>query len=210
MQVREKDRRREYIERLIEGIEERVSWVAQRFIEESLAAEVDGLLKRGWYERRRPKRRRQSGGRCKECGSQDAGDFRRNGHYRRYLDTKWGRLQINMPQIKCKCEGWVQVPFKTLRSRQRVWDDLEGEIRERYGWGMSLRWIKECVDARLSSSVSLRTQSVRGRDGAAGAAVAGTASGGGAASGTGGRDLGNIDARHRQGENGSHRSPADS
>jgi transposase-like protein len=51
----------------------------------------------------------------------------------------------------------VQVPFKTLRSRQRIWDDLEGEIRERYGWGMSLRWIKESIDARLDSSVGLRT-----------------------------------------------------
>jgi hypothetical protein len=42
-----------------------------------------------------------------------------------------------------------------------VWNDLEGEIRKEYGWGKSLRWVKECVDARLRSSVSLRTLNQR-------------------------------------------------
>jgi putative transposase len=157
LQVKEKGTRREFVERLIGQIEEHVRQVVARCIEEALEAEVNTLLKRGWYERRKPRRRRRSGARCRQCGSQDPQDFRRDGHYQRYLDTHWGRLRINVPQVECMCEGWVQVPFKTLRSRQRIWDDLEGEIRERYGWGMSLRWIKECIDARLSSSVSLRT-----------------------------------------------------
>jgi len=157
LQVEEKGTRREFVEGLIGQIEEQVRWVVARCIEEALEEEVDRLLKRGWYERRRRKRRRRSSAHCKRCGSQDPQDFRRDGHYRRYLDTSWGRVRINVPQVECVCEGWVQVPFKTLRSRQRIWDDLEGEIRERYGWGMSLRWIKECLDARLGSSVGLRT-----------------------------------------------------
>ena len=95
--------------------------------------------------------------RCNRCGSQDPQDFRRDGHYGRYLDTSWGRVRINVPQVECVCEGTVVIRFQTLRCRQRIWDDLEGEVRERYGWGMSLRWIKECIDARLGSSVSLRT-----------------------------------------------------
>lgn len=164
LQVKEKGTRGEFVERLIAQIEEQVRQVVARCIEEALGAEVDILLKRGWYERRKPKRRRQSRARCKQCGSQDPQDFRRDGHYRRYLDTSWGRLRINVPQVECICKGWVQVPFKTLRSRQRIWDDLAGEIRARYGWGMSLRWIKECVDARLSSSVSLRTLNRRVRE----------------------------------------------
>jgi transposase-like protein len=157
LQVEGKGTRREFIERLIEQIEEQVRRLVLRCIEEALEAEVDALLKRGWYERRRRKRKRRSRAQCKQCGSQDPQDFRRDGHYARYLDTSWGRLRINVPQLECVCEGWVQMPYKTLRLRQRIWDDLEGEIRERSGCGMSLRWIKEWVDARLGSSVGLRT-----------------------------------------------------
>lgn len=54
--------------------------------------------------------------------------------------------------------------FKTLRPNQRLWDDIESEIRERYGLGMSLRWIKACLDARLGSSVGLRTLNQRVRE----------------------------------------------
>jgi transposase-like protein len=157
LQVKSKGTRSEFVERLIDQIEEQVRQVVARCIEEALEAEIDTLMKRGWYERRKPERRRRSRARCKRCESRDPQDFRRDGHYQRYLDTSWGRLRINVPQMECICEGWVQMPFKTLRSRQRIWDDLAGEIRERYGWGMSLRWIKECVDARLSSSMGLRT-----------------------------------------------------
>jgi hypothetical protein len=42
-----------------------------------------------------------------------------------------------------------------------VWDDLEGEIRKECGWGKSLRWVKECVDAKLRSLVSLCTLNQR-------------------------------------------------
>ena len=53
------------------------------------------------------------------------------------------------------------MPFQTLRRRQRIWDDLEAEIREEYGWGKSLRWLKACVDAKLGGSVGLRTLNER-------------------------------------------------
>jgi len=157
LQVKDIGTRREFVERLIEEIEEQVRKVATRCIEEALEVEVNRLLRRGWYERRRQKRKRRSRARCRQCGSQDPQHFRRDGHYTRYLDTSWGRLRISVPQLECICGGWVQMPFKTLRRRQRIWDDLEGEIRARSGWGMSLRWIKEWVDDRLRSSVGLRT-----------------------------------------------------
>jgi transposase-like protein len=38
-----------------------------------------------------------------------------------------------------------------------VWDDVEGEIRQQYSLGQSLRQIKEQLDERLRSSVGLRT-----------------------------------------------------
>jgi transposase-like protein len=131
--VEPKGTRRALVEGLIAQIEESVRGLVARCIEDALEAEVTALLERGWYRRRRPRRRRRTEARCKACAPQDPQDFRRDGHYQRWLDTGWGRLRINVPQIECICEGWVRVPFKTLRSRQRFWDDLEGEIRERYG-----------------------------------------------------------------------------
>ena len=136
-------------------------YVVKRCIEEALEEEVTALLGRGWYERRAYGGRRRVSARCKQCGSRYPRDFRRDGHYTRYLDTGWGRLEVCVPQMECICGGTVTIPFRTLRSRQRVWDDLEGEVREQYGWGMSLRWIKECLDARLASSVGLRTLNER-------------------------------------------------
>lgn len=163
LQVGRRGSRREYLEKLITEINERVRWMAERCIEEALEGEVTNLLGRGWYERRQPPGEKTAA-QCNRCGSRDAQDFRRDGHYTRYLDTAWGRLKIRVPQLECVCGGSVKIPFQTLRSRQRIWDDLEGEIRERYGWGMSLRWIKACVDARLNSSVGLRTLNERVRE----------------------------------------------
>jgi transposase-like protein len=152
-----------YVEDLIAEIGGQVRKVVGRCIEEALEAEVTALLGREWYERRNPPGERRVAARCNRCGSRDAQDFRRDGHYLRHLDTKWGRVRISVPQAECVCGGAVKIPFQTLRPRQRVWDDLEQEVRERYGWGMSLRWIKEWLDARLSSSVGLRMLNERVR-----------------------------------------------
>jgi hypothetical protein len=56
LQVKDIGTRREFVERLIEEIEEQVRKVATRCIEEALEVEVNRLLRRGWYERRRQKR----------------------------------------------------------------------------------------------------------------------------------------------------------
>lgn len=162
LQVERKGSRREVVEDLVVEIGKQVRWVVARCIEEALEAEVTSLLGRKPYERRQPVGE-EGEACCHRCGSQYGHDFRRDGHYRRHLDTGWGRLEISMPQLECVCGGSVTIPFQTLRPRQRVWDDLEGEIRERYGWGMSLRWIKACLDARLRSSVGLRTLNERVR-----------------------------------------------
>jgi len=162
LQVERKETREEFVEDLIGEIGEQVQRVVARCLEEALEAEVTELLGRRPYERRRPPGR-EGAAQCTRCGARDGQQFRRDGHYRRHLDTGWGRLEISMPQLECVCGGSVRVPFQSLRPRQRVWDDLEGEIRERYGWGMSLRWIKTCLDARLKSSVGLRTLNRRVR-----------------------------------------------
>jgi transposase-like protein len=148
-------------ERLIEEITERVGQVVARCLEAVLEEEVTELLGRDWYERRRDQERGWIEGYCGKCGSHDRRRFSRNGHYRRNLSTRWGQIELNVPQVECECGGKVKVPFQTLRPRQRIWDDLEGEIREEYGWGKSLRWLKACVDRKLGGSVGLRTLNQR-------------------------------------------------
>ena len=65
LQVEDKGTGREFVERLIEQIEEQIRQLVVRCIEEALEAEVDKLLKRGWYERRRRKRKQRSKARCR-------------------------------------------------------------------------------------------------------------------------------------------------
>lgn len=161
LQVKRCKSARRFKERLIGQIEKWVRQIVTRCIEEALDAEVSELLGRSWYERQKEKRRRWVAAECGQCRSHNARRFRRNGHYRRYLDTRWGRIRINVPQVACLCGGHVHIPFQTLRRGQRVWDDLEAEVREAYGWGLSLRWVKAGVDATLQSSVSLRTLNER-------------------------------------------------
>jgi hypothetical protein len=130
-------------------------------LEEKLESEVTALLGRRRYQRRQPQHRRWVQARCGKCGAHDARRFRRNGHYRRYLNTAWGRLRVRMPQLECLCGGKVHVPFRSVRPWQRVWGDLERQVRERAGRGESLRSIKEQVDQRVGGSVGLRTLNER-------------------------------------------------
>jgi hypothetical protein len=128
LQVDGEDTRRGFVEGLITQIEASVRYVVRRCTAETLEAEVTVLLGREWYERREYGGPRRAPARCKQCGSRYPQDFRRDGHYTRYLDTGWGRLEICVPQMECICGGTVTIPFRTLRSRQRMWDDL----KERY------------------------------------------------------------------------------
>ena len=161
LQIEREATRQAFFEKLKGQLQGVVREVVTRCIEEALEAEVTLLLRRGWYERRRVGDRQRTGARCKQCGSEYARDFRRDGHYRRYLDTSWGRVELWVPQVECICGGTVAVPFQTIRRGQRIWDDLEGAIRERSGWGMTLRQSKAQIDVQLQSSVGLRTLNER-------------------------------------------------
>ena len=152
---------RTYKEKLASELRRCVRSVVARCLEEALEAEVTELLDREWYERRQDQERGWIEAYCGKCGSHDRRRFSRNGHYKRKPRTSWGQVEINVPQVECVCGGMVRMPFQTLGRRQRIWDDLEAEIREEYGWGKSLRWLKECVDGKLGGSIGLRTLNQR-------------------------------------------------
>ena len=152
---REKNRRR-YLEQLWEQIESLVLYLLERCICEALETEVTRALGRAPHQLCEQAAFGASEARCGRCRSRDRRRFQRNGHYARYLDTHWGRVCLDMPQVICRCGGAVKVAFQTLRPYQRLWDDLEGQIRERCGQGLSLRQTKAELDGLLSSSVGLR------------------------------------------------------
>jgi len=70
-------------------------------------------------------------------------------------------MRIGVPQVECVCGGAVHVNWQLFRNRQRLWDDLEVDIRAEYDWGLSLRQIKMRYDGLLGGSLGLRTLNER-------------------------------------------------
>ena len=94
LQVERERTRRAFKERLIAEITEQVRQVVVRCLEAVLELEVTELLGREWYQRRREQERCWIEAKCGKCGSQDRRQFSRNGHYKRKLSTRWGRIVL--------------------------------------------------------------------------------------------------------------------
>lgn len=169
IQAREGKNREEYLQGFVSGLQEAVKEVVKRSIEVELEEEVTRALKRKPHGRSKKVGSEEQGAAvCQKCGKQQVSRFWRNGHYRRGLDTSWGHLNIEMPQVRCRCGGSVGIPFRTVRKGQRIWDDLNWEMEAEYGWGLSLRWIKAKEDAKLGGSLGLRTINERVQQAGAG------------------------------------------
>jgi transposase-like protein len=151
----------EYQAAVATSITQVVEGVVGRIIEAQLEVEVTQILGRETYVRREGVPREVTRGQCRRCGTHIGKQFQRNGHYRRQLLTRWGQVVFRMPQLVCECGGGVRATFETVRRRQRIWDNVAQEIRERYGWGESLRGIKASLDRWLGSSLGLRTINAR-------------------------------------------------
>jgi transposase-like protein len=131
-------------------------------LEKLLEEELERLMKRPAYKRRKKIASYETEhGRCNRCESRNVRDYRRNGYRQRALDTRWGHMTISVPQVECVCGGAVHVKWQLLKDRQRLWDDLEVDIRAEYGWGLSLRQIKMRYDGLLMGSLGLRTLNER-------------------------------------------------
>jgi putative transposase len=148
---------RDFVLEIIEQMRAQMVKLASRILEESLETELDRFLERARHVRRKRSKRKESGVYCSKCRSHQRQDFWRNGHYQRQLALGWGRVRVNVPQVKCRCGGNVRFQYQTIRPRQRVWDDLDMEIQVEYGRGLSYRQIKVDLDQRLQSSVGLST-----------------------------------------------------
>ena len=122
-----------------------------------LDEEVTHFLGRKHYQRRHHAKQKITGAQCKKCESRERRDFRRNGHYSRGLATTYGHVRVWMPQLECKCGGYVAYQFKTILPCQRMGVDVKAFIEQEYKNGESYRQIKAKLDERLDSSVGLRT-----------------------------------------------------
>lgn len=162
MQAKPGGKRADYIEQVEEELERSVQEIVKSSLEQLLVEELERLMKRPPYKRRKKIGNYETQhGRCNRCQSRDIHNYRRNGYRQRGLDTRWGHVQIHVPQVECVCGGAVHVKWELLRERQRIWDDLEVSIRAEYGWGLSLRQIKMRYDGLLGGSLGLRTLNER-------------------------------------------------
>lgn len=135
---------------------EGVTLVLQEFLEQEVTTKLG-----------RPKRspRRVSGQprpidwSCAFCGSGDANQFTRDGHYQRSLETGWGHLDaLRVPMVECQhCQHDVVAHFAILEKWQRFW--LDAPQRAIFGSGLcqSLRQLSQQWAATLGSNVGLRT-----------------------------------------------------
>jgi len=64
---------------------------------------------------------------------------------------------INVPQVCCVCGGNVRTSFQTIRSGQRLWDDVEIELQVQYSQGISYRQIQEDWERRTGDRFGLCT-----------------------------------------------------
>jgi transposase-like protein len=162
LQVKLHEKRADYLEEVEEELGRAVKEVIKSSLERLLEAELEHMLRRAHYRRRKKIARHETDhGKCNRCQSRNVQNYRRNGHRWRELDTKWGHMRIGVPQVECVCGGAVHVNWQLLKDRQRIWDDVEVDIRAEYGWGLSLRQIKMRYDGLLGGSLGLRTLNER-------------------------------------------------
>lgn len=155
-------KRIDYIEQVMAELGRMVKEAIKSSLEELLVEEVERVIRRPLYKRRKKIADYETEyGQCNRCQSRNVREYRRNGYRQRGLDTHWGHMQISVPQVECVCGGAVHMKWFLLKERQRIWDDLEVDIRAEYGWGLSLRQIKMRYDELLEGSLGLRTLNKR-------------------------------------------------
>jgi transposase-like protein len=160
LQVPDGDERK-YVADLCWQLQGQIRMMVERSMDELLKEQVDQLLERASHVRRKRSKKGKVKERCSRCLSHERQKFRRNGHYQRRLKTQWGKLQLDIPQVKCACGGNVKLCFREFRPGQRIWDDFSVKVCAAYGLGLSYRQIKLEWDEIFGSSVGLGTLNQR-------------------------------------------------
>jgi transposase-like protein len=91
---------------------------------------------------------------CRKCQERSAKQFRRNGHYRRCLTVREGTIALRMPLVRCRCGGYVEIPWQTVDKRARYWLDVELDGVRHYLMGMSYRLVGDAASTAAQTNIS--------------------------------------------------------
>lgn len=124
-----------------------------------LAKDLDELLGRERYERRRHVRSDVEGGACQRCHSCESRRFSRHGGRWRTVVTRWGDLQIRWPRARCQCGGCVKLNLMGwLEAYQRLDPEVDALIQRWGGLCLSLRVMRhELASYTYIGPLALRT-----------------------------------------------------
>jgi len=124
--------------------------ITQQMLQKSLEAEVTAELGEHYADRSDG----FSDWACRRCDSHNRGQFRRNGHYRRSLTVREGTVTLRMPLVRCRCKGYVEIPWQTVDPRARYWLDVDLDGIRRYLAGMSYRLVGDAASTAAQTNIS--------------------------------------------------------
>ena len=124
--------------------------ITRQMLQKSLEAEVAAELGDRYAERTDGVSEWQ----CRQCESQNRAWFRRNGHYHRSLTVREGTVQVGMPLVRCRCKGYVEIPWQTVDPRARYWLDVDLDGIRHYLGGMSYRLVGDAASTQAQTNIS--------------------------------------------------------
>ncbi len=129
----------------------------------ALDDEVSHRLGRGAYEPRDRSGDVTVAWECHRCGESNASQLKRNGHYRRQLQTTLGTIKdIRVPMVRCvRCGAAANVEFAALRKHKQMWIDVDLGVLFAYGAEEGFRHIAEDVGQQLGWPLSASTVQAR-------------------------------------------------
>lgn len=126
--------------------------VSRRCLEMSIQGLLNGWVAEGLAAKTPPWR-------CPRCGAAKQGCFRRNGSYRRQLQTLAGIVHLQVPRLRCICGAHVPLGAPVLEPRRRHWWDVWLNVIEGLGERVSIWHLRDRLMRRgvyLSRSTLVR------------------------------------------------------
>jgi putative transposase len=79
---------------------------------------------------------------CSQCGTHRRVSFYRDGYWRRSLQTRWGKVRLRVPRVRCDCGGTVVIAYEQFAPYQRQFGDVQREVLGLSALCLSLRQIR--------------------------------------------------------------------
>jgi putative transposase len=139
---------------LLEAKEAGVRKLALAFTQQVLQLSIEAEVAEALGAKRAERSSTQLAWHCRRCKTKTQSMFHRNGHYRRGLTIREGKITLRMPLVRCACKGYVAVELKTIKPRVRNWLDVTVDTIRNYLAGESYRLVADNVSSRAAVNVS--------------------------------------------------------